>query len=373
VSPQTFPQFPASGASLSPDALMGLIASFRSWSAGTGAALLDLDHEVGGLSAQTKDDHTLAFVIWQSLDRAIAEVADGTSTYPDIRFAPLRIPLLANDRSTLAANATEAAQLIQALIDSMRAQLDTNSTVSAATAGILSDLATAGPLAKDLAMGAGELASLRSELSNLRAAPDPTAVGSLATRARELVEQLRQSEAERSSLLAARAGDASRLDALRSLETEARQVAAESAAKILAPPRFGIPSVAALGAAPDPATMLNRPWPAQRSLLAEWATKLDRAQAAFAHIISAHTNALAERNELRQFADAIRHKAMSLGFGEAVEVAAAYAEVRSLLWTAPTDMTAARSAVANYQAVVESTRITQANQAAASAPHRSDR
>jgi hypothetical protein len=357
---------------VSPDALTQLIGSLRSWSAATGASLLDLDHEVGTSAGQATQDHTLAFVIWQSLDRVITEVADGTSTFADVRLGPLRSPLVAQDGTALAADASEAAQLISALITSIRAQLDTNSTVSAATATILADLATAGPLVKDLAMGAGELASLRSAVSALEATPDPKTVGSLATRARSLVEELQRGVAERTKLLQDRTGDAAKLGVLRTLEAEAREAATESVGKILAPPRFGIPSVDALGAPPDPAFLAPQPWPAQRKVLADWASKLDRVEAAFHHIISEHTKALAERNELRQFVDAIRDKAMTLGVGETTEVAAAYAKVRNVLWNAPTDMPAARSAVTAYQAQVEAARTAQRS-ATASATNRSDR
>jgi hypothetical protein len=353
-----YPTLNSAPAALSMDAVTAYVASLKTWCASTGATLVDLDHELANESDQLRQDHTLAFVIWQALNVRVDEVATSTSFAPGQRLGALDAPLVAGDGTTLASSASEGAQLIGALVTSIHAHRAAQANALHTTARITEDLATAAPLVKQLSMRAGELEELRSEVGALQEPYDARQVGDLRARSERLVADLRAADAERTTLLSARAGEGERIATLHKLEAEAHAQAAVTTAKIAAPPKLGIVSVVALGSPPESGTGAAQPWPAQRERLVQWNTKLSRAEAALREVIRAHTAALAERNELRQFADAVRAKAMSHGVGELPEVAAAYQAVRDVLWSAPSDMVAARTAVAAYQTAVEQARPT---------------
>lgn len=361
------PALPAQGTQLPPDRSQAIVDAFRTWSAETGARLLDLDALLAPLPTEAHQDHTLAFVIWQATDAAIIAAHELPVGAADQRLAPLRRPVVGTDGVQLAHNVVEAGTIIGALIDSTQSRIDTNEGLLAATAGIAADLAAAAPLVKLLSMNA----SLHRRLLDQSVRPDlRTDQGALAALVREasaLRTELETADKERLHLLAAHEVDHQRIEELRTLETDARQAAAAAAEKVANLPPRGIVSVDALGTAPDLDGMHDAPWPARRNLLAERATKLQRAETSLRQVIAANRAALAERNELRQIVDAFRAKAMAVRIGEVVAVNDAYQAARQLLWTAPSDLVAARRAVNDYQQVV-SQHTTAATAAAAKKP-----
>jgi hypothetical protein len=346
------PQLPPPGAVLTVDKVDNYLETVQRWSAETGAKLLDLDARLGTLPMSSQQDHTLAFVVWQAADQCIAQAVGSQSAFPEKRLEPLRGPLFASDRSTLAASLDEALQIIRALIDSTQGAINTHEGTIAATADIVADLAAAAPLVKSLSMSVALHSQLMERVGSPALKSDPAALGRLSSEAASLLDNLRAADQERTKLLAELPHDSARLEALRLLESEAQSIVETSVAKVSNQPKMGIVSVEALGPAPDIHATTDTPWPAQRNLLHARSTRLARAEASLRQVISVHTKLLAERNELRQVVDAFRAKAMAARIGELPEVSAAYDQARLLLWSAPTDLVAAREAVSRYQTTV---------------------
>ncbi len=348
------PLLPPPGPSTTIDRVEMYLEAVGRWSAETGAKLLDLDAVLSTLPTSSQQDHTLAFVVWQAADKRISEAVGTQSAFPEKRLEPLRGPLLASDQSLLAANLDEALQIVSALIDSTQGAINTHEGTLAANAEIVANLAAAAPFVKSLSMSVALHSQLVERARTLDATSDPSALGQLSTQAASLRADLEAADRERSKLLADLPQDAAKVAALRLLEAEAKAVAEKSIQKVANQPKLGIVSVDALGPAPDPPALIDIPWPAQRALLHERATKLVRAEASLQHVITTHSAMLAERNELRQVVDAFRAKAMAGRIGELPQVSAAYDTARLLLWSAPTDLVAARKAVSTYQTTVSS-------------------
>ncbi len=346
------PALPAQGTQLPPDRTQAIVNAFRSWSSETGAQLLDLDALLAPLPDEAHQDHTLAFVIWQATDAAITAAQELPLGTADQRLAPLRNPIVGTDGSQLAQNAVEAGAIISALIDSTQSRIDTNEGRLAATAGVAADLALAAPLVKSLSMNAALHRQLLDQSVDPVLTANHSALAALVRDAAALRIDLESADKERSQLLAGHKVDHQQIEALRTLESEARKLAADAAEKVVNITPRGIVSVDALGTPPDLSSMADAPWPAVRNLLSERATKLQRAETSLRQVISSSQSALAERNELRQMVDAFRAKAMASRIGEVPDVNAAYQAARQLLWTAPSDLTAARTAVTTYQKVV---------------------
>ncbi len=351
----TPPAIPVQGTSLTTDQVTAVIAAVQKWSSDTGARLLDLDATLDVLPADQREDHTLAFVLWQATDKAIQEAQSSLSAFTDQRLGPLRKPVTDSSGSQLAANVVEAGTIIGALIDSTQHSLDTQAGLRAATSAISDDLAACSPLVKSLSMSASLYSQLVDRSSNSSLASDPNGLSKLAAEASRLRLDLEAADRERTALLTEFARDADRVSALRTLETEARTAMNLALAKVCNVPRRGVVSVDALGPAPDLSVIKDSPWPAQRTLLKERSVKLQRAEASLQDIIRTHTAYLAERNELRQIVDAFRAKAMAAHIGEVPAVSAAYDHARSFLWSSPTDIVLARQAVAEYQQIVNDT------------------
>jgi len=83
--------------------------------------------------------------------------------------------------------------------------------------------------------------------------------------------------------------------------------------------------------------------------------ELTAAAAGTAGLRGAVTGALAKRDELRGLLRAYKAKAARLGAAEDPELAARYDQAYDLLWTAPCDVAAAESAVAEYQRAILAT------------------
>ncbi len=340
--------------SITPDQCVAYLSRVQQWSAETGARLLDLDAGLGTLPQKSKQDHTLAFVIWQAVDQRIVEANEHPSAFPDKRLEPLRGPVTTRDGTNVATGIDEALLITCALIDATQVAIDTHQGTLAATATIHANLAAAAPLVKSLSSSAG----LHSQLLQQAASPDleadSAALGRLASEVTALLADLQRADQERTKLLQELPNDAQKVEVLRTLEADARRIAETSIAKVLNQPKLGIVSVDALGSAPNISALQDTPWPSQRASLVERATKLARAEASLRHVIATHSALLAERNELRQVVDAFRTKAMAGRIGELPPVSAAYEQAKKLLWSAPTDLIAARSAVSQYQATVSS-------------------
>jgi hypothetical protein len=230
--------------------------------------------------------------------------------------------------------------------------IDRHDGALAATAGVSSDLAAAAPLVKSLSMSASLHSRLLVRSADPSVASDDEALAQLVRDAAGLRAELEAADRERTALLAEHRLDSQRLEDLRVLEQEARTVAATANAKVSGLALRGIVSVDALGPEPDLSATPNAPWPAHRTLLVDRSTKLNRAGSSLRQVIETNRSALAERNELRQVVDAFRAKAMASRIGELPDVNEAYRAAHDVLWTAPTDLVVARSAVATYQRVV---------------------
>jgi hypothetical protein len=346
------PSIPTPGVVVPTDQVTAVISNAQKWSSETGARLLDLDAVLGTLPATQRQDHTLAFVLWQATEKVVQEARNSQSAFADHRLGPLRKPIVDADGSQLATNFYEAGTIIGALIDSTQHNLDAQAGALAATSEISNDLAICSPLVKSLSMSASLFSQLVQRSSETTLMDDPVAAAKLSNEVAQLRKDLQVADQERTALIAAQTQDETRLAALQLLEIEARSLMEKAMQKVTNVPRRGVVSVDALGAAPNLNHMVDTPWPAQRNILAERAKKLARAEQSLREVISAHTGYLAERNELRQMVDAFRAKAMAGHIGEVPEVSVAYAAAKALLWSAPTDLVAARAAVAEYQRVV---------------------
>jgi hypothetical protein len=348
----TPPSVPALGIALTTDQVTAAINAMQKWSSDTGARLLDLDAALGSLPTAQQHDHTLAFVLWQATDQAIQDARSSTSAFADIRLASLRKPVVDNTGSQLATNVVEAGKIIGALIDATQNNIETHAGALAATAAISNDLAVCSPLVKSLSMSASHFSQLLERSANASLATDPAATSKLAIEVSRLRSDLEAAERERTALINELAKDSERIAVLRTLEADARIAMDAALAKVSNVARRGIVSVDALGSAPDMAALANSPWPAQRTALRDRSVKLQRAEQSLQEVINTHIAYLAERNELRQVVDAFRAKAMAAHIGEIPAVSDAYDAARALLWSAPTDLVAARQAVADYQKLV---------------------
>ena len=144
-----------------------------------------------------------------------------------------------------------------------------------------------------------------------------------------------------------------RYDDLTKLEGVIEALARRCQAKIANAPRLGIPSVAQLGSPPAPATGSNAyEWDAARLELARYAEKIGRCAAALGAARERFAAPLQEREDLRGLLGAYHDRAASKGLAEDAALEDRYRPAHEALWSAPCDLTIARSLVAEYQHAV---------------------
>jgi exonuclease VII small subunit len=131
-----------------------------------------------------------------------------------------------------------------------------------------------------------------------------------------------------------------------------RALAARCREKVLRAPPLAVPSVAALGAGPDPAEVSSLPWRAARARIEPFVDKLDRVERALDEAARRFEAPLSERDELRGLLQGYRSKAGAKGYAEDPALEPMYRRIETLLWLAPCDLDAARPLVREYVAAV---------------------
>ena len=214
---------------------------------------------------------------------------------------------------------------------------------------------------------APELAGLSRQLAATRSAisSDPLSVGAdeigraeadLASARTSLGELARLRAGMDDELAAARATLAS----IEQVGAEAQSVHADVVAKIAPSPGRPVPDPP--GADPALRARLDHlcglctrgDWRAAQQELSRWNRDAQARLAAARQAAAAIAAPLAERNELRGRLDAYRAKAARLGLLEDPELVGLYDQARALLYTAPTDVSAAADLVARYQRALPS-------------------
>src|SRR5262249_35748025 len=129
-------------------------------------------------------------------------------------------------------------------------------------------------------------------------------------------------------------------------ESDVRALAARCREKIRAAPALAVPSVAAIGPAPERAR--ERPWSAVRAAAGAWLLTPGRAGAALDEASRRFQAPLSRRDELRGLLQAFRDKADNAGLAEHETLDARYTAARDTLWTAPCDLAVAETEVQEY-------------------------
>lgn len=357
-------QFPVAGRTTTRADYETLMTTLNRWIDDRGQRLVTLDDEVGLHGAERdRADVGIAFVVWQAVRErrdALAVIDWPRSERPSPAVAELTYqPLTDNSGTELAASLPEAVRLVDAIVDRVGPTIARSEAATvqqmAAYESIAVDLAAAERLAEELGDQVRAVADMRRRLDRLTtatpdaelAAVDAAALASDVAAARAGLET---TAGERAAALAECASAASRLDALRARESDARTAAERCGERIAAPPRLAIPSVDAV--ALPPSDLASQPWPQARAAATTFVTTVDRLERAFDVVVETYEAPLRERDDLRGLVQAYRDKAASLGIAERDDVDATYRTVKTLLWTAPCDLDTARAAADEYVRLV---------------------
>jgi hypothetical protein len=258
----------------------------------------------------------------------------------------------------------EACTLVSALFSRLDAQLSTDVLAgSGATdeiAALRDTLARAAASAETLHRRQDDVAELVARLDHLL---DAGAQADIASGVSEIAKAAYALEALLIKEIALRAEvtrDAAMAAATRSRleadETKVRAVAAEAREKMTAVPVLAVPSVETVGAPPSvPAGEIDAQpgaWTAARAALDAYLARLAQVDAALKEAGDRYGAGLARRADLRGLLGAYRDRAERAGLAEDDALAAEYAAVSAVLYTAPCDIAVAEQRFAVYQRAV---------------------
>jgi hypothetical protein len=258
----------------------------------------------------------------------------------------------------------EACTLVSALFSRLDAQLSTDVLAgSGATdeiAALRDTLARAAASAETLHRRQDDVAELVARLDHLL---DAGAQADIASGVSEIAKAAYALEALLIKEIALRAEvtrDAAMAAATRSRleadETKVRAVAAEAREKMTAVPVLAVPSVETVGAPPlVPAGEIDAQpgaWTAARAALDAYLARLAQVDAALKEAGDRYGAGLARRADLRGLLGAYRDRAERAGLAEDDALAAEYAAVSAVLYTAPCDIAVAEQRFAVYQRAV---------------------
>jgi hypothetical protein len=345
-------QLPPPGTVLSDADAKQVAADWRAWHGELSDVLLALDErsrQLGLLLTEVAE----VFVSWTALGDRISELEDlaGGGRTRDL-VARAWQSVTRSDGSELGADLSTAGhRVLDTCVGLQRQLADAHADQAgraAARAQGDDDVAISTRLAAELGEEAANVARLAERWSTVTDDERVTIASQLAAVRR----RLEQSNAERISAEDRLEDAAAELDELRASQQRAADALTSCRDKIVQAPRMAVPSVDALGPAP---TIGGRPWSAVRGDVMAWLGRVDRLPLAFAEIERRCRDAIGERDELRGRLQAFRDKAAASGTAEHPEIDGRYLNARTTLWSAPCDLDAARTQVADYVATVNRT------------------
>jgi hypothetical protein len=244
----------------------------------------------------------------------------------------------------------DAADLLDAILQRVAANLVTAENRQTGElrlrARVGDDLAVARRLSALLGSQVNRVAQLERRIADAgQHAP------TLSAASRELTSVRTELEAEdrqRTGILDGLASAAARVDHLRKVEADVRELAARCREKVLQAPKLAVPSVDALGDPPAVDAAGIEPWAATRARVQPWLERMQRLDAAFALARERFQAALDERDQQRGLLQAFRGKAAAHGFGEHPDIEPLYRAAEDVLWSAPCDLVAAAPLVQRY-------------------------
>jgi hypothetical protein len=312
-------------------------------------------------------DIVLAMSLWHSIDARREEMVtvwdsgrvgpDQLATIATLIWGRLADPLGAPSAFNLPEACTLAAALHDRLVSVLAGEAIAGSGAAARIAPLRASLERCRHQAGALRIPSTRIDELAAELEDAIAGSDPTVIAATVERVDEetavLERDLIKAASLRSDVAFQEVELRRRYDDLTKLEGVVEELGRRCNAKIANAPRLGIPSVAALGAPPAPVMGTNvSEWDAARLELARYAEKIGRCAAALGTAQERFAAPLREREDLRGLLGAYRDRAASNGLAEDAALEDRYRSARDMLWSAPCDLTTARSLVAEYQHAV---------------------
>jgi hypothetical protein len=355
-------RFPAPGVEPTREQAAALVAALRAWFAGATDRVFALDAQCQGLGpdapTDTKADIAAAFLAHQAIGARLTDL-DAAPTPRAVAESCYR-PVAAADGSPIAANLSDACELLHAVIGRAEGSLAATTGVVEGhlklRASILADLQVAEKVATALGDQVRHVTQLRARadevLNALTVGSDTTSAEQLAADVAAARATLERADADRQALLSAWAGVPARLEALRAREHAVRELRARCEEKIRPMPNLAVPSVDAIGPPADLAAIDAQPWAVVESSCRPYLHRLDRVDAALDEAERRFSQPLRDRDELRGLVQAFRDKAGELGLDEDEALAPTYRAAADLLWAAPCDMDRARELVDRYVAAV---------------------
>ena len=339
------------------------------WCSALRAALgaLDANAQVAHDPGAYTHDIVLAMSLWHSIDARRLELVtvwdsgrvgpDQLATIATLIWGRLADPLGAPSAFTLPEACTLAAALQDRLVSVLGGDAIAGSGAAARIAPLRAALERCRHQAGALRIPSTRIDELAAELEAAIGGSDPQEIAATVERVDEETAIIERDLIKAASLRADVTFQAielrRRYDDLTKLEGVVEALARRCRTKIANAPRLGIPSVARLGSPPAPAVGRNaREWDAARLELAPYAEKIGRCAAALAAARERFAAPLQEREDLRGLLDAYHDRAATKGLAEDAALEDRYRPAREALWSAPCDLTIARSLVAEYQHAV---------------------
>ncbi len=335
-----------------PDAqeLRARLASWSTWLDARTDRLLALEERCRTASAADQADVAAAFVARKAIADRLAAAGELVDRNRREAVAVLARPLVDSMGGSVGTDIDDAAKLLDAIIGAVEQRIagaELRQAVDLQRAAALeADLVVAERLARELGEQVNQVAQLRQQKATHS---DDAAVAATAAKVRAGLEA---TDRERQRLFAAFAIAGDRLQRLTTREDEVRVLAKRCREKVLRAPPLAVPSVAALGAGPDPAEVRGLPWRAARGRIEPFVDKLDRVERALDEAARRFEAPLSERDELRGLLQGYRSKAGAKGYAEDPELEPMYRRIETLLWSAPCDLDAARPLVRDYVSAV---------------------
>jgi len=331
--------------------MAALLAQWNDWLSARTDTMLSLEDRVRTAGSDNdRDDLAAAFVARKAVADRLEAISDLVAQDPAAAAALANDPLFDTLGASVGANLTDAATLVDAIVDRVESHVGAIERQSAADVELAtradSDLTIAERLAQQLGSDVNRAAQLRADLSSRR---DLAAV---AARASALRSELEAIEKERQQLFAAWEALPERLRALADSEGSLRHLAERCRDKIANAPALAIPSVGAVGNLPATDELQAMPWPAARATMSPLIAKVQRLDAALTEARRRFQQPLDDRDDLRGLLQSFRDKADAHGLGEDADLEPMYRKAELLLWAAPCDLVAARTLVDSYVAAV---------------------
>lgn len=326
-----------------------LIREWNEWVGARTDALLSLEDRVRSAGTDADQaDVAAAFVCRKAITDRLQEVATLAASDRAKAAALADQPLVDDLGGPVGANLTDAATLLDAVVQRVERSVGAREVQQAAEAGSRAeadaDLAIAERLAGELGMQVNQVAHLRAAL---QAGTDREHVVAEAATVRASLEA---AAADRTELLQRWAAAGDRLAGLATVEERVRELAVRCREKVVQAPPLAVPSAAAIEL--DTSDLSALTWVAARNRITPVLARIDRLDAALRQAEQRFQAALDRRDDLRGLLQAFADKASAGGVMELPELDALYQEAKAVLWSAPCDLARGGELVDRYVAAV---------------------